>query len=118
MVIVVTAFVELGLIVTELGVKLTDAPVGSPEAERLTFLGLIPLTYVKVTVAVTLLPAGVEPLDGETDTKKAKKLAVTLFGPSMVRRTEFFVPAADPIQQSKAKPDEAKAVNVTEVPLS
>jgi hypothetical protein len=35
---VLVAVVELGLIVTELGLKLEDAPDGRPEAERLTVM--------------------------------------------------------------------------------
>jgi hypothetical protein len=44
MVIVLEAVVELGLIVTELGLKLEEAPEGRPEAEKLMVLELTPLT--------------------------------------------------------------------------
>ena len=44
MVIVLVAVVELGLIVTELGLKEADAPEGNPEADRLMVLEFTPLT--------------------------------------------------------------------------
>jgi hypothetical protein len=69
-------------------------------------------------VAETLPPAGVEPLVGETDTENVKKLAVTLFGPSMVTVAELLVPVKDPVQASNAYPELAVAVNVTLVPES
>jgi hypothetical protein len=40
MVIVLETVVELGLIVTELGLKLADAPDGRPEAEKLIAFAL------------------------------------------------------------------------------
>jgi hypothetical protein len=47
LVVIVTVLVavgELGLIVTELGLKLEDAPEGNPEADRLMVLEFTPLT--------------------------------------------------------------------------
>jgi hypothetical protein len=43
-VMVLVAVVEVGLIVTELGLKLEDAPEGNPEADRLMVLEFTPLT--------------------------------------------------------------------------
>ena len=101
-VIVLVAVGELGLIVTELGLKLAEAPEGRPEAERLTAFEFTPLAYVTVTVAVMLPPANIEPLAGETDAVKAKKLAVTLLGADMATEAELLVPEASPVQQSNA----------------
>jgi len=44
MVMVEEAVVELGLMVTELGLKDADAPDGRPDADRLMVLELTPLT--------------------------------------------------------------------------
>jgi hypothetical protein len=41
---VLVAVVEVGLIVTEVGLKLEDAPEGNPEADRLMVLEFTPLT--------------------------------------------------------------------------
>jgi hypothetical protein len=41
---VLVAVVEVGLIVTELGLKEADAPEGNPEADRLMVLEFTPLT--------------------------------------------------------------------------
>jgi hypothetical protein len=69
-VIVLVAVGELGLIVTELGLKEADAPDGRSEAERLTVMDeLKPPESETVTVADTLPPGVVEPLAGETDTE-------------------------------------------------
>ncbi|MEM1792631.1 MAG: hypothetical protein QXE92_00125 [Thermofilaceae archaeon] len=57
----------LGLTVTLLGLKLAEAPLGRPEAERLTVMDeLYPPVRLTVTVAETLPPAVTDPLDGLT----------------------------------------------------
>ena len=99
-VIVLVAVGELGLTVTELGLKLAEAPLGRPEAERLMVLEFTPLTYVTVTVAETLPPCGVEPLLGETDIEKVKKFAVSVFGPSIVSVSVELVPETVPVHAS------------------
>jgi len=83
-VIALEAVAELGLIVTELGLKEAELPEGKPEAERLIDLELTPLPYVTVTVAVTIPPGDVEPLEGLTDIEKVKKLAVADLGAFIV----------------------------------
>ncbi len=63
------AVVELGLMVTLLGLKEDDAFGGTSEAERLMLFDEQPPVSVTVTVAVTLSPATIDPLLGETDIK-------------------------------------------------
>lgn len=118
MVIVDDAVEELGLTVTELGLKLADAPDGSPDAEKLIVLEFTPPPYDTVTVAETLPPCTTLPLVGLTEMENVKKFAVTLFGELIVTDVEVLVPDASPVQASKAYPLLAEAVNVTAVPLS
>jgi len=69
-VIVDVAVLELGLMVTLDGLKLADAPLGRPEAERLTVMDeLYPPVRLTVTVAETLPPGAADPLEGETLTE-------------------------------------------------
>ena len=67
MVIVDVALGLLGLIITNDGVKSADAPLGRPEAERLTVMDeLYPPVSVTVISDETFPPCWTEPLDGLT----------------------------------------------------
>jgi hypothetical protein len=89
---IATVLVNVGF--PEDGLKVTDVPLGRPEAERLT-VWVEPLTSVTVTVAVTLPPCWVDPLLGLTEIEKSNgwaKLAVWVIGPFIVIVAGLAVP--------------------------
>ena len=73
MIVIVLANVGL----PETGAKATEAPVGRPEADRLTGF-VMPSRSVAVTTAVALLPCSTAPSVGLTDREKSN-------GPTIVK---------------------------------
>jgi hypothetical protein len=88
--------------------KLTDAPCGRPEAERVTVSGLLP-TLDTVSVVQSPPPGKTVVLVGLTERVKAwMKFAVWVIGAFKVTVAGFafplYEPMPEPIQLSKAYP--------------